>query len=953
MNIKIGVTIVYTKLKLMLLVLICGITVLQNEALSQTTGKIMGTVVDEETGSPLPFANIMIDGTSIGAATDINGDYYILNVAPGKYTLNVQMMGYGAKKISGVIVSVNRTSNINVELSETIIEGEEVVVIADKISIKKDQTSSVKNVSSEQIEMLPVEDLDQVISMQAGVVDGHFRGGRLTEVSYLIDGMQVNEAFSGTDKTVQIEKEAAQDLEVITGTFNAEYGRAMSGIVNVVTKNGGNKFKASFSSHISNFYTTNSNVFIGLKSSEVTRNQDYKLQLEGPIIPDLITFFTNVRFQNHLGHINGIRRFNIDDFSNSTVEQNFGVTTPWDFETHGATYYSEHTGDGEYVPMNTSESYSGMAKLTFNLASNFKTSVMGTWNYNENPRFAFDGRSHDLKYRPDGRAIYHNRTKMAMIQFNHFISNSAFHDLKLSYMDNRQWTWLYEDPFDPRFIHTGYGAGVGGFSTGGQDRTHSERLLTDLNAKYDLVWQVNKEHSIKTGFLYTHHTVENLPVLSQNALRGTPLAQLYWYNEVNEEIEFYPYETELLPDDAIEMDRYKKSPFEFSAYIQDKMEFDEMVINLGLRYDYFNPNTTYPSQRRNPANQLLFYELDDNDNIVNDANGNPVLDSERMSSYPDAPAQWQLSPRFGLSYTLGRTAVLHFSYGHFFQMPPLVNLYENHRFLIPTGDFQTIHGNPLIKAEKTVSYEMGIWQELIPNMGLELSVFYKDIYDLRSAVVYTTYNQIKYGVYSNKDYGNAKGFEMKFDYLFGDFVLYLNYTLQYTRGNADDPTTTYDRLGESLDPVPYLVPLNWDQRHTANVSIGYNKDNYGVTLTGYFNSGRPYTFTPVSISPLAKQTLYPNNSVRPTNYSVDLTGHYDLDIENVGKLRFYLSVYNLLDRMNELSVNTSTGRAYTGIVYPVDFATFRSNYNDIYDSIENPYQLSSPREIKIGIGFVL
>ncbi len=281
----------YAKLKLMLLVLICSITVLQNSALSQTTGKIMGSVVDAETGSPLPFANVMIEESSIGAATDLNGDYYILNVTPGNYTLLVQMMGYESQKISGVIVSVNRTSNIEVKLRETLIVGEEVVIVADKVSLKKDQTSSVKNVSAEQIEMLPVEDLDQVISMQAGVVDGHFRGGRLTEVSYLIDGMQVNEAFGGTDKTVSIEKEAAQDLEVITGTFNAEYGNAMSGIVNVVTKDGGNKYKASFSTHFSNYYTSNTDVFIGLKSSEVTRNQDYKLQFEGPVSSRLCLLF--------------------------------------------------------------------------------------------------------------------------------------------------------------------------------------------------------------------------------------------------------------------------------------------------------------------------------------------------------------------------------------------------------------------------------------------------------------------------------------------------------------------------------------------------------------------------------------------------------------------------------------------------------------------------------------
>ncbi len=935
------------KLLLLLFVLILSLFVINNDALAQTTGKIKGNVRDADTGDPLPAANVLIEGTTIGAATDSNGDFYIINVSPGKYMLRIQMMGYEVYKIADVLVSVNRSTNVSALMRETSLVGEEVVVYAAKISMKKDQTSSVQNVSADQIEMLPVENLNEVVQMQAGVIEGHFRGGRLTEVSYLIDGMQVNEAFGGTGTNISVEAEVAQDLEVITGTFNAEYGRAMSGIVNVVTKEGGNKFKLNVTGYLSNYYTTNSDVFIGLSGTEITRNQDYRLLFEGPIVKDYITFFTNFRYRDYKGHINGIRRFNVDDYTDFTTPDLFEETTPWDAEINGANYYSEHTGDNEYVPITTSIRYSALGKLTFKFHTNFKMSLMATLNYNENPNTG-----HNYKYKPDGRSINHQNSLMYMVQFNHFISNSAYHDLKISYTDNDRYSYLYEDPFDPRYVHPGYSRGAGGFSSGGQDRGHSERYQKDLNIKYDLTWQLDKYHGLRTGILYTQYDITNNPVQIQNTLRGTPLANDITYDSDLEEVIFYPYIGEYVPDEAISMDKYQKKPFEISGYLQDKMEFDAMVINLGIRYDYFNSNTTYPSQRRNPANQLLFYEKDLEGNIIYDGDGNPVMDSERMSTYLEAEPQQQISPRFGLSYTLGQAAVLHFSYGHFFQMPPLNALYSNYRFLIPPGDFGTVHGNPEIKAEKTVQYEMGIWLELMHNMGLELSVYYKDIYDLQSAVVYTTYNQIKYGLYSNKDYGNAKGFELKFDYITGPFSIYLNYTLQYTRGNADNPTSTYSRAGSSLDPIPYLVPLSWDQRHTGNVSLNYRKKNYGVTLTGYFNSGLPYTFSPVSISPLAKQTLYPNNSTRPTNFSFDLTSHYDISLGERNKLRLFFIVYNLLDKKNELSVNSSTGRAYTAVIYPVNIATFRSNYNDIYDSVENPYMFSRPREIKIGVGFV-
>jgi len=938
---------VNSSLKILSVIFLIIVSGLDFNAFAQTTGKIKGQAKDADTGEPLPGVNILIEGTTRGTATDVNGDYYLINVMPGKFILRATMIGYEATRVTDVVVSVNRTVNINFSMHSTVLEGEEVVVTASKAATRKDQTSSIRNVSSEQIDLLPVEDLGEVIQMQTGVVNGHFRGGRLTEVSYLIDGIQINEAFAGTDKTVEVEKEVAQDLEVITGTFNAEYGRAISGIVNVVTKDGRDTFHGSISSHLSNYYTTNKDVFIGLKDTEIARNQDYKIQLEGPIWKKHLTFFTNFRFQDNLGHINGIRRFSVNDFTEFGQPINFDQPTPWDANINGVRYYSEHTGDNAFVPINTSESYSFMGKLSYRLGPNLKFSLMNTWNYDESPTTG-----HVYKYKPDGRAIYRDETLMYVFQVNHLISDNAFHDFKVSLMNNEYRFYLYEDPLDPRYLHRAYSRGGGGFLTGGQDTNHDERTLRDLNVKYDLNWQLNKKHSLKTGLLYTSHELHNNPVYVQNSLKGTPLAFYYEYDEAAEKVEFYPYMAELVPDSAISMDVYTKKPYEFSFYLQDKMEFNEMVINMGLRYDYFNPNTTYPSQPRNPANQLLFYEKDANGQIITDANGNPVMSQDRMSSYPKADAKVQLSPRFGLSYTLTKAAILHFSYGHFFQMPPLYAMYSNYRFLVPPGNFGTIHGNPQIEAEKTVQYEMGIWQEVMPGMGLELSVYYKDIYDLQSAIVYTTYNQIKYGIYSNKDYGNAKGFELKYDYLVGPWAFILNYTLQYTRGNADNPTSTYSRAGESLDPIPYLVPLSWDQRHTLNTSISYTQKNYGVTLTGYFNSGTPYTFTPVSVSPLAKQTLYPNNSKRPANFSLDLKGNYDFKVGGAHTLRFFFSVYNLLDRKNELYVNSSTGRAYTAIVYPINIQTFRSNYNDIYDAVKNPYMFSTPREIKIGLGYM-
>mgnify|MGYP003309684069 CR=1 FL=1 len=168
-----------------------------------------------------------------------------MNIKPGLYTLVVDMIGYKQLVLENVRVSVNRTTTIDASLSPTVIQGETVVVEVDAITTKKDQTSTIKNISTDQIEKLAVEDLGAIVGMQAGVVEGHFRGGRNTEVTYLVDGIQIDEVFGGSSSMLSIEPDVIQDLEVITGTFNAEYGNAMSGVVNAVTKDGSNKFSGS------------------------------------------------------------------------------------------------------------------------------------------------------------------------------------------------------------------------------------------------------------------------------------------------------------------------------------------------------------------------------------------------------------------------------------------------------------------------------------------------------------------------------------------------------------------------------------------------------------------------------------------------------------------------------------------------------------------------------------
>ncbi len=883
----------------------------------QTTGKLSGKVTDLKTGLPLPGTNIILEGTAYGAAADGNGDFFIINLRPGEYTVKAQMIGYKPVIVRDVRISVNRTEYFEIKLESTVIEGETVVVTAQKISIRKDQTSTVKNVSADEIEELPIESISDVVAMQAGVVKGHFRGGRPTEVSYMIDGIQVDEGFGGEGRSVDLEPEAIQDLEVITGTFNAEYGKAMSGIVNAVTKVGNNELHGSLSGALANYYTPYDNIFIGLDPSEINRNQDYKINLNGPLLKNKLFYLMNYRYQNNKNHLNGYRLFNVNDFSY------YGEDNP-------ELWYTEYNGDSAYVPMNRSVNQSFMGKLSAELFKKLRISFLTTLNNDE-----WHNYNHAYKYNPDGLATQWRTSNMFAMNLNHMLTNSLFYELKLSYIDNYYGNYLYKNPEDSRYIHDVYSQSDGpGFYTGGQQKHHTERTQIDQNVKFDIIWQMNKHHSLKTGIQATQHLIDSQERQIQNLYKGLDIEGEYYFEVINDKYKviFPNYKAVTLSDTTIYTDSINVTSLEYSVYLQDKMEFDNMVINLGLRYDYFDPNKRYPTQWRNPDNRIQFD------------------DQEKMSRYVYAKPKTQLSPRLGLSYQLGSAAVLHFSYGHFFQMPPAFAIYVGNSYRIAPTDYSTILGNPTINAQKTVTYEVGLWQELVPGMDLEVALFYRDIYDLLSVKVVSTYDQIEYGLYTNKDYGNARGLEIKYKWKLRSFSTGLNYTLQYTRGNADNPTMTYDRAGDSIDPIAQMIPMSWDQRHTLNATVGYNNDTFGGNLTGFFDSGTPYSWTPVSNTILFRVNLLPNNSWMPAQFNFDFNGYYNLKISKKLKMQLTLTVYNLFDRLNEVWVNGQTGRAYTAIIRDTDLASHKSEFNEYLDRVQDPSAYSAPRLVKVGIG---
>jgi len=856
------------------------------------TGKIVGYITDAETGEAIIGANVILEGTYLGAAADENGYFYLLNVPPGKYTLKVSSIGYQTVRVTEVRINVDKTTRIDVKLrTEAVNLGSEVVVTAKKPLIVKDLTSSSITVSSDEMKQMPIENLNQVVNLQAGVVAGHFRGGRSGEVAYLVDGIPVNDAYDG-GVSLQVENNSIRQLEVISGTFNAEYGQAMSGIVNIVTKDAGLKYSGNLTSYGGMYYSTHSKIFRNLNRFGAGKSIDVQATIGGPAkLVNNLGFFLSGRYVNDEGHLYGKRVYNITD------------TNPF-----------KPTGNGEFVAMDPGTKYTLNGKLSYQ-GQSWKMSYNTFYDETKNQYY-----DHSFSWSPDGRMTHYRTNLMQTFQLSFIPSQSTFTSLKISANRANYKGYLYENEFDPRYIDPKRGLPTSNytFRHGGNQGDRYERHTYTYFGQYNFESQISKEHKIKFGLEGTYYDLLDHGKSLVNLTEGQ-------IDSTGNEIFTLGYRNLGTPGNQM----YQTNPYSFDTYLQDKMEYDIMIINLGVRFDYFNANTTLPADLRNPSK----------------ANPNPDFPGAGQTVKVDP--KYQVSPRLGLSFPISDKGVIHFSYGHFFQIPNLQYLYLNSDYLITQGQsLSSVTGNPNLKAQKTVKYEIGLQQVVFPNVVLNLTAYYSDIRDLIGTEIINTYEGFKYARFTNKDYANVTGFIISLDKRFADyFSVKLDYTFQTAEGNSSDPMSVYND-NQSNPPVESekkVVPLNWDQRSTLNLAVDVREPgNWDIGMIFTYGSGTPYT-EDIQIS---NGVRFENGGRKPATMNLDIKANKNFDIFGL-KWNAFLLIYNVFDIRNEYGVYSTTGRATADL--NTKYAGDIVGLNTIEEYINNPSMYSAPRQIKFGL----
>ncbi len=925
-------------------------------AFSQS-GFISGQITDTEDGEPLIGANVLIDGTNIGASTNIDGNFRILNVRPGTYTVVVRYIGYQTKYIEEVRVQGGLRTNLDITLDEQVFEGQEVVVQAVRDVVTRDRTSSESRVSREQLDAMPVQELGDVLNLQAGVTQSssgniHIRGGRATEVAYIVDGIRVTDDFDRS-LGIRVENQNIEELQVVSGAYNAEYGQAMSGIINISTRSGSNNFQGSFRTWVGDYFSSDRVLYDGVAHNvgqlNPSNQYNFEANISGPIVQDRLTFFVSGRYFSTDGWLNGRNvytpygpklpepdefgrpvypRVPVDNPVNRHGDRVDG-SKPWiDIisEDENYIYYTDSgVRDSSLVPMQQYESYTGQYNFQWNVFRGFRLNLIGNYSVEQGDA----GGGHHNRLVPGGvssydRTRYYNNLRATITPSgNTYINVNAA--MRYSHFEQG----LFSDLNNPRYFNYSrigelppeYAGGAGRFSIIGTDNYYEDRTTRTYILKGDITSQISNVHQVKAGIEYQQDFIERDAFSLQSV--GPNIVELPDTDNLGVPVR-----------DGRQREYYTRRPWLLSAFIQDRIEYENLIINAGLRFEYFEPNAHVPADPRDPD---LF-----------------AMPTERHEDFwtPASP-KLQLSPRLGVAYPISETGVIHFSYGYFLQLPEYSRLYNGDRIVMPqTSGIFGVYGNPDLKPQQTIQYELGLQQQLIPGTVLEVSGFYRDIRDwISSGPTEVTSNPgIRYGTWVNRDYANVKGMTATLTQQLGrQLNMVFDYTFMMADGTNSDPQAEFnaavsrgDTTGTGLTQM--LQPLDWDRRHQLNGTMYFAAPTWGFSLIGRFQTGEPYTAdaTYSTRTGITSLTYFERNSLRkPGNLTFDINLYKGLEIGG-GNIRAMLNVYNLLDTRNVNFVYADSGTADA----PLPENRPAQVDHGYYD---NPFFYTEPRRVQFGI----
>ncbi len=925
------------------------ITLLPLLVLAQNGGSISGRILNVKTNEGLIGVNVMVKGTYYGAATDLDGHYFIAGVSPGTYDVEASIIGFKVLLQTGINVESAATTDLNFNMEETVLAfGEEIVVLGSKPLFDVDETASVARVTSTDIANKVVSSVSDILAEQIGVTtqdnEIHIRGGRIDESLFVVDGQVVKDPLSGYSGNLFVNPEAIENLEIVTGGYNAEYGQAMSGVVNIKLKEGRNTFEGALKYASDNW---------GLKQNTIQHLATDRLELNlgGPDpIMELLLPKLGVNLPGtFLIFINGYGKMydgNLPTASRLYPHRYWSIP--------GLSTEAQDNLLSSLAPRENND-WHGLYKLTWSLSAKQKLSLSYDLSLNINQGF-FMPRAFSSTYYPyayqnilDNYNTITRETRLYNLNWTHTLNTQSFYELTLgrfltlehSAVQDLHWS-EYKERLDLEPINYTVVDQDGNITTSYGDEFYDTGFAPEWydvssdNYRIDFDWTylTRDRHKIKTGLENTFTQIQVIDI-NEPWAGTTGLGANY--------------------------DMYTASTIFGAFYIQDRITFAGMTLNLGMRYDYWFPGKYV-------------------ENAINDPNTVIITDAARHKFHKETfglfgyRGKGRFSPRFGISHPITDNDVLYFYYGHFSQLPTFQYVYAK-LHSIAQSTYQ-VFGNPNLNPKTTVQYELGIKHRFSADQVLEMKAYWKDMFDYETSQTITPsnpkYAHLNFNMYFNADYARARGIEMILKSRVSKrWYVDLNFNYSIVTGKSSSPVDNLLVQAGALREKPLDENyMSWDRpvQFFSNIYYTHPAD-WGAALRIEFGSGRRYTRSIFGTSEYVDGIRYvdgvpyyvgsrddnnPYAYISETDskffglknikgYSmVDLKLHKSFALINM-RYKVYLEIENVLDEHIPRRINPYTGRGYNpNEIIPYSMIS-RPNPN------VDPSRNGKPRTVELGL----
>jgi outer membrane receptor protein involved in Fe transport len=860
-------------------------------ARAQEKGSISGKASDKKTGHALPFATVTVVGAQRGALTDAEGVFQIGGIPAGTYEVKVQFLGYRPESRPGVVVTGGKATVVNFQLEDMVVREEKAIeVTAERRLVEVKQGTTVRSVNAGEIRNLPVQTIGEVLQQQAGVSTEndqiHVRGGRADETIFVVNGVANRDLVTGQSTAGQLNARSVAEINVATGAFDVRYGNALSGVVEVKLKEGGDHFDAGL--------TLTSGSYGGHAFQTVMGGPDpvfgkalHRLGLPGTFssIVDVSGSLYETRFLNANDD-----HFVAGLFSN-TFSPPSGTRLRSSYEDAFFGYHF-HYGNaftpsqdnrwaGRYAltwKPNTRDKVTGNFSKRIAIDQGFSRTFINATGDAGDPSFPWRW-AHRLDHAP---TIFEDNVQSSL-EWRRTLSSSGFTTFQLSkyYFAQRQdvqgkmW-WQYEEPDDRSLPPSQFAQRTDFFLDTGDDNTWQDRRTSTTGIQWSLVQRLRR-HEIEVGLEHEFQTVQYVTI--QNP---------------------WVYDPDGLGDAH---DLWRVHPWVGDLYVRDKLEYEGFTANFGLRADYWMLGREVEQALADTANH----------NISTGTRNNFY---DQTNSFFGRRYKMHISPRVIVAHPITENSSFFFNYGEFTQNPSYRYVYS--KLTSISSESFPILGNPNLNPQVSVNYEVGAKHQFLPTAAVNATFFVKDVYDYPSA---TTFQRsqgtslVDIFVYLNGHFARSKGFELQFEKRrSNNWSGKLTYTFQQTKGKSSDPNeqkVVEASGGDAGETRLSETFVNWNRPHklAANFDLRFDEKgperwgflkNSGVNLYIQGQSGRPYT--PVTLNstqaaePNSKNGLFQVTTDFRVNHMLKMSGRR-LDLSLAGTNIFNNYIINRVDPM--------------------------------------------------------